>query len=410
MPFGISLWVVVTTAWNPRGGWRQNRERTLRMAWGILLVMVGSACTDPAPLLYASRPWVGGGLVRAFSVALLVSYLPELRGSGKRLAGYWGGAGFAGLLTLTALAGVDAIRASPAPAIDVWTMQTEGARELWAGRNPYLTVAVSDTGPPVPGQPNIPYLYPPTQIVVTSIAYRLAGDVRYAMLAAFLLAGIGLRLMTGSSPRGFARDAPWLFLWLSPQCYFVIEQAWSEPVPLGLLVWATLAHLRGWPMGAAILFGLAASAKQTGFWLVPLAGLMLRFGAAQWTALLFSAMLPLVPFAWANFAALRHGMFDFLLCQPLRWDSLTVTNGYNLVFDAQVGGTGGFVLAALATVVAGWRMRGSAAGFATAVTFVYFVFFLFNRQAFENYYFLVAGLGALSSAAALEGNVNARET
>ena len=50
-----------------------------------------------------------------------------------------------------------------------------------------------------------------------------------------------------------------------------------------------------------------------------------------------------------------------------------------------------FVVAAAASALALWRLPRTPAGFSAAIAMTFFAFFVFNKQAFCNYYFFVVG-------------------
>jgi len=386
------LGVVALDLWRPHGCWPASRA--WGWTYGLLWCLLLASWLDDS-LLYDRTFWWGGWFMRCLAIPLLVSYRWSLSPGLQRIR-------FALWCLLVLGAGVDTLRVSPHPAIDVWSMQTLGAQEFLAGRNPYQTVSTPDTGPPVPGQVGIPYLYPPTQLALTSLAYALWGDVRFAMLAAQGVTGLVLRRLARAEgdPSGLWRDAPTLALWLSPRLFFVLEQAWTEPVCLALVSLAVLVGGRGF----YVLLGLAGSAKQTGFWLLPLAWRLVRGGWGLRLLGLLAFLGPLAPFAAWDFRAFKLGMLDHLARQPLRYDSLTLINAYNLVFDTHYGGALGFVLAALVLVLAP-RWGQGCVSFCRSAVVLYLAFFLFNRQAFLNYYFLVSGLAALSAAADRRGEL-----
>jgi hypothetical protein len=50
-----------------------------------------------------------------------------------------------------------------------------------------------------------------------------------------------------------------------------------------------------------------------------------------------------------------------------------------------------FLAAGLASGLALWRLPRTPAGFSAAIAVTFFAFFMFNKQAFTNYYFFVIG-------------------
>jgi hypothetical protein len=58
-----------------------------------------------------------------------------------------------------------------------------------------------------------------------------------------------------------------------------------------------------------------------------------------------------------------------------------------------------FVVVAVASAVAVWRLPRTPAGFGAATALTFLAFFAFNKQAFCNYYFFVVGALAVTLAA-----------
>jgi hypothetical protein len=368
---------------------------TLTLLWIALFAMLWTAICDPAVLAYLRQPWELGRKVQWWSLALLATYLPWLSGKWNepRLLA---AARFSGFCVFVVLSGMDTIVASPQPYIDVWGIQMQAAPALLHGQNPYTSVAVIDTGPGTLTQ-GVPFVYPPTQIYVTQLGWAL-GDIRYTMLGAVLVVGLAMRFMARHSDApSLAKDAPALFLFLTPKLFFVVEQAWIDPVQLMFIALGLACAQSDRMTWAAVLLGIASSSKQTMFWLPPLAGFCLGLRPLQWVAMLVAAILPPLPFVIWNFKALKYANFDVLRGLPDRADSLTLNNWahYNLQYD--FSGTVGFVLAGLVVVLACWRLRG-VTQCAIAIATTYYVFFAFNRWAFANYYFLISGLAAIAAA------------
>jgi hypothetical protein len=357
---------------------------TVTLLWIALFAMWWTTVSDPAIVVYAYRPWEFGRKLQWYSLVLLATYLPWLNGRWRepRLLAW---SRFAGICTFVALAGIDTFYSSFQPYIDVWAIQMQAAAALLDGRNPFTSVAALDTGPGTLTQ-GVPFVYPPTQIYVTALAWRFLGDVRYTMLAAVLIVGLAMRFMArGTNLPSLAKDAPALFLVYSPKLFFVLA--------LGLA-----CAQSGRSTLAAVAFGVASSSKQTMFWLPPLAGFCLGFRPAQWIVMVLAAILPPLPFAIWDFKALKHANFDVLNGLPDRVDSLTINNWVHTNLQFDIPGSVGFALAALVVALACWRLRG-VTQCAVAIATTYYAFFAFNRWAFANYYFLIAGLAALAAAA-----------
>ncbi len=366
--------------------------------WVALVFSLFWGWNDDGLIMYAQHSWTTGRAAMSWMAILLLTYLPTLvlkwREPKWLSWGRW--SIFVGLVLI---AGVDVIKTSPKPWIDVWTVQQQGADALLHGGNPYTHVAADDTTPGRSGA--TPYVYPPTQVLVGLIGFGLFKDVRYSMLLGVLIAGIGMRLIAARAPRrlpSLVADAPSLFLFFTPKLFFILEQSWVDPVQLGFLTIALTLYVYEKRLASILVFGIAASSKQTLFLLVPLVGFMLQLSLREWIVMGVAAAMPVVPFMLWDFHALKHGNFDFLAHIPPRADALTLGNWLNRKFQMDLKGTLAFPFSFAVVLVACLRGRGASA-LAVALSFTYVIFFAFNKQAFANYYFFCAGLAVLGAAA-----------
>jgi hypothetical protein len=320
---------------------------------------------------------------------------------------------FALLLIYVAL-GVFVIRASPRPHIDVWLFQQAGTRQLLHGGNPYThtypniyenehsryysNATLRDGGPPVP--------YPPLTFFL-SIFGRLIGDVRYSLLLATALAAwLMVRLARAGGLRaGHPVELAPLALLFHPRSFFMLEQAWTEPY-VALFACATaFAIARGGR--AARVFALAGlfSSKQYTPLFIPA---LCRLRAWRWrdvaVACAIAAALALPFFFW-NPAAFVRGVVTMQFQQPFRADALSLLAA---VFDwrgVELSSAIGFVAAGLAAAAVVWRADGTLAAALLGTAVICFAFFLFNKQAFFNYYWLVEAqlaLGVVAATVALD--------
>ena len=400
LALGVLVWSLIEIS----------RERPFRRALdpriliGVWLALLGMTilALNLQIVMYPARPWAAGRGAQIAALLLLLSYIPFLTGRRRepkplRLAR------FAGFALVVVVAGADVIRASPAPRIDVWTVQQDGVAALQAGKNPYREVAQRDTGPRV--AEDVPYVYPPTQLYLTLPAYVVLKDVRFAMLIALLVAGLGMRFITSRARTGLpsiVEDAPPLFLWLAPKTFFILEQAWVDPVQLMIITLMCCAHVARRPLLTAALLGVVLSAKQTMFWAVGLTGIILRFDRKQWLTTAGVAAALVLPFVLIDWRALKHANFDFLKQLPSRPEALTFNSLYLRLSGRELPGAVGFGLAATVAGASIWLMRPSLARLTVAVAATYAVFFAFNKWAFANYYFLMAGLASLAAASACQ--------
>jgi hypothetical protein len=147
-----------------------------------------------------------------------------------------------------------------------------------------------------------------------------------------------------------------------------------------------------------LALGLFLASKQYNFLALPFLGYLLQpfTRKAYWKlfgASLAVAMATVLPFAIWNFHALWHDLVLFHLAQPVRQDALSFAIPFPLFMKL-----GPLLL--LAFIVWGAR-RGSLqpAIFAVAYGMALLLFFSTSKQAFLNYYFLIAQAFLLAATA-----------
>lgn len=323
------------------------------------------------------------------------------------------------MLVTAGAAGVLLLRASPSPHIDVFTIQQLGAAHLLAGTDPYAVSYPNLYG----ASESLTYFgaaqttlrcypYPPLSLLFATAGFWLGGDVRVAFLALQLLTGLLLYAMVRRRAGATALGLCALHL-LNPRGLFLLEQAWTEPLLMaGVTIWTAL--LLGAPRASrraellqGLGLGLLLAAKQYAVLLLPLAlAPRLRPGWPRAARLRSAGIavglcgLGVLPFLLWHPRALIEDLVLFQLRQPFRPDALT--------------------LPALAHVVTGLRAPGALAILGAAVSFFWilprlpqkpagvlfgaavgcFAFFATAKQAFCNYYSLVAVLLLCTAAAA----------
>ncbi len=370
------------------------------LAWVGFFGMAWFSFSDREVIIYPVKQFEQGRMGQMALLALLLTYVPFL--TGRWVEPRWARLGRFLLVGLAvAVAARDVLKSSPTPFIDVWTVQQGGADALLHGHNPYVAVAVQDTGS---GKTDpVPYVYPPLQILLTLPAYWLGHDVRYTMVFALLLTGVLLRAIVRRSGWRFpsiVEDGPALLIWTMPKLMFIIEQSWVDPVQVMLISAAAVTVLSKRPVLIAIAFGVVLTSKQTMFWTVGLAGVLLRFTWRQWLIVGAVGAASVLPFAIADFPRLKFSLLDFVSSLPDRPDALT----FNVWGVHHLGWLlptkFGFVFAAVVAGVSAWRLPRTLHHWALGSVATFAIFFAFNKWAFANYYFLLGALSALAAACA----------
>jgi len=366
----------------------------LLLQFGALLARAPGMYLEGGPVLRAVFPAVIG--LMAFLAGMLVeSAWPRSP---------WR---FPVLVALFALACGWMLVASPSPQIDVFEFQREAGRALIQGRNPYAITFRNLYGHTLfygPGfadaqtiQAGFPYL--PLSLLLATAGELLVGDPRAVQCLALILTVLLLSRAGGR----WALLAALLFA-STPRLFFVLEQSWTEPILLALLVGTVLAAERR-SKWLPLIFGLLLACKQTALLFVPLVPLLLGrpFGVRRLLVFLGQAagvaLLITLPLALWNPAAFFRSVVFWQLVQPFRSDALSylalvgesgIPNAISLVITASV--------TLLALLYGIRRLPWTPAGFCAGAALVTFVFFAFNKQAFANYDFLVLGTMACALA------------
>jgi hypothetical protein len=402
---GVVAWLLVDLIRQ-----RSTKVKTVllqRVVPAVLVLFLASALIDSRLLIDLDRPWWTLRVLTFVELLLLASYLRPPSPEGSR----WPAIRFALFGLCLGLAMLETVRLSPIPHIDVWTVQTGGARALVEGKNPFEVVGVVDTAPGVL-RDDVPYVYPPLQAFLT-VPSLLLGDVRFTMGTALLVLGIALRDLTVHSGRRLPAllvDAPALVVWLSPKLLFIFQQAWVDPVQIALISTATALAMRRRVWLSSLAFGLVFASKQTMFWVAPLAFVTFPFFRLRHAVVAGAlAVATYVPFVLWNWPALLHANLGFVAGLPSRDDALSFVNWAWRALGVRVPYAIAFPLAATMVGYVVLRRRAEPKVFGIALLVTYFVFFTLNKWTFANYYVSLLGLAALGAAMALHARAPATE-
>jgi hypothetical protein len=346
------------------------------------------------------------------------------------------------LLAAHFLLGVWLIRSTPDPHIDVYVFQQEASKALLNGENPY-TVSFPDIyrsgaggeravyGDDLTegGRVHFGFPYLPLSLVLALPGYALAGDHRYAQLAAMTLAGA---LIAFARPGRVAALAAALLLF-TPRGFFILGRGWTEPftaVLLALVVFLacrcrpplvnTTAGSRCIDWGLPVAVGLFLATKQYLALAVPLVWLLLPRPVTARRAVSFGAkaalagLLVTLPLVIPDPPAFWRSTVGVQVLAPYRTDALSFPNLWLhkrglLPSDGSLPPREvlpptwpAFAAAVLAIALCLWRAPRTPAGFAAALALVFLAFISLNKQAFANYYYFV--LAALCCAIAAADN------
>ncbi len=386
------------------GRWTLRVEALLAVLLGGALVLQLRALSleHPAMYLQAPGPWPYAPLYWGLAVeALLVGALL----AGPEQVRRWL---LPMLLAVHFALGAWVLRTSPAPYIDVFVFETQGADVLLRGGNPYAMTFPNIYGHGLfygeglvkDGRLMFGFPYPPLSLYFSVLGKVLGGDPRYAQLAAITLAA-GLMAYARGGRLGAGAAA---LLLLTPRGLFVLEQAWTEPF-LILLLSATVFCACRFPRALPYALGLLVAVKQYTVFILPLIPLLTSLrGRPLWGLLWRAGATALgvsLPLIVINVPAFIRSVVTLQLHQPFRMDALSYLSWWVSKGHPQPPVWIAFAGVAVATALALWRAPRTPAGFTAALAFVYCVFFALNKQAFTNYYYFVVGALCVALASSL---------
>jgi len=294
----------------------------------------------------------------------------------------------------------------PGDTIDVFTVNTAASRALLHGIDPYTITQVNIYGtketasfyPPgtfVNSRLQIGYPYPPVNLFAVIPGYLL-GDVRYSSIAAILISAILIARMQTTK---FIVAISCILL-LNPLTFVLERFNWSEVFVVAFLCATLYAAIKEkWWLPIAL--GLFICSKQFAIFALPFFFLLQARSWKSSLKLLAQALcvagFVTVPFALWNIPHFVHDILIFHAKGPFRVDSLSfaVPLGHPIPLSIILG----LVIAATA-----WSLRVTArhpAMFAACYGLVLLVFVCLGRQAFQNYYFLIAQSFWLAAAASV---------
>jgi hypothetical protein len=234
------------------------------------------------------------------------------------------------------------------------------------------------------------FVYPPFSLLLAVPGYALFGDYRYGALIAIVLTAL---LMIRTSRAELACGAAFLFL-LAPVTPLVLYWGWSEPF-LALPFAATVALAVRSSAATPFALGLAIAAKQYAPPLLAI-GFVLLESVRRKVGLVHMAVVPLlvaavtvIPFAIWDPGALVHSAVGVHVMQLFRLDAVSIPS---LLARFQLPPTPtilGYVISGAVMALFLSRATRTVPNFCYVTAITVMLFFLFNKQAFMNYYWFV---------------------
>lgn len=290
------------------------------------------------------------------------------------------------IILLSVILKIVAVFASYINKIDVGVMMQQSSAYLLAGSNPYTSATAGYGG----------FNYLPLHLLLPLPFYILFGDTRFGSIA-WELIGVGfiyhLAKKELSLSPGLLRlaELALLIFMLQPRGLFVVEQAWGEPLIVGVAA-ATLYFLYYKPDGllAGILFAAMLAIKQyLVFMCLPLF-ILYKFDWKRYGTIALTFTLIILPFViWNPFEFFNRNVLHFFRL-PIQTDSLGLT-AYFWEHGLLIPRWLSPILASLVSLGLSFYLRRfGLLGYLHTVILTFYCLFLFGQQAFANYYYLLS--------------------
>jgi hypothetical protein len=296
-----------------------------------------------------------------------------------------------GLLVI-AVTGLTSIVDDASPRIDTWYFAQQAASDLLHGRSFYGHAWAYPSGVPPQYWIHDGYPYGPFSVVLLAPA-RVLGDVRYAVLAATLLAAVVVWWRARTPERATLA----LALAATPGALAMTHNAWTEPFLLLELVVFFVVVEQGRHRTAILVLALALVTKQHAVVLLPALATSAWFGWRRAGAAVAMAFAFVLPWLLLQPRAFLHDVLRLHLDLPARADgkdlwALAIARGW----DPPAALMALCLAAGLAATAVIARRTASLAGLVMCCGSALLWLNLTNKQAFFNQYWLVGSLLVLA--------------
>ena len=288
------------------------------------------------------------------------------------------------------ICGVLLLRSGHRPSVDVWDLHQQASKALWSGSNPYK-IRTRDIYAPeysrkfygpgmsLGGYLTVGFPYPPISLFLSSLGYLAAGDYRYAHLVLICLSA----LMLGYSGAGAISSMGAMLFLFCPRVFLVLENGWSEPTIVFLFALVVFCRQR-FPRLAPWMTGLLLTGKQ---YMIFTAPAVLRRWRDVPKAVLAGLLITAPLLLWDVREFLNSAVF-FHFAQPTRPDALSYMAAL-MRYNIHLPGWVPFALTLAAWLYVLRRSPRTTSEICIATSLLLLVFFMFNKSAFCNYYYLV---------------------
>lgn len=300
------------------------------------------------------------------------------------------------VILLTATQRLSFIIASPEPWVDIFDTIKLGGLELAKGNNPYSAVYTKLYPDVVPNY----YPYVPGSILLTLPSTLLFRDPRYVLVLAESLTAIMIwKIASLTFKKGSFNPLLITFIFLSsPVAPYLQIRSLLEPLIFLFLTIAIYAYIKKSKNIFLFLLGILLTIKQTVFILVFFAYKYLKNKKTHFIIPILTYALALLPFALWNLKDLWYDIFKVYLDLKPRHDGLTLNT---LIFNFTQHDVPTYFFLIIWICVFLFLVRKKEYGvknFLIASSFWYLVFFIFNKYAFAEFYYMIGTLLLISTA------------
>lgn len=281
------------------------------------------------------------------------------------------------------------IWSSPNPIIDVFAYLKFGALHFLSGNNPYSMILPQMYKNVVFDY----YGYPPGTLLLTTPFVWLFKDPRYTFAAAEILtAFLILKINNGKLNKYYFS----LMLLYNPMSLYVLEQSYMETLAILLLTLSIWLISKKKFLISAVIFGIALSTKQYLVFLIPLFYRLINkesqvFRLSIMAFAIFVCSAVILPFFIWNQSDFTHDVVTLQFSYPIRYEGLTffsLSHRFGMDFNPLISG----VAITISFILIYFRRKIAIPSFFYLSSLLFFSFFIFNKWAFVNYYYLISQL------------------
>lgn len=284
---------------------------------------------------------------------------------------------------------------SPTPHIDVWHYAQMGGELLLNGVNPYSANYPDLYDGKYDSTHGFPY-WPVATYFFTIGKYF--GDVRISLIIAQCFSLLGIIKLSNSLL--FKKPMLIILIWMSfPVTYFILEQSWLDGFLIPMIIWSFHYLSEKKLMRSALILGMMCMTKQYMLFyaILSFSYVFRNFGfkrSVEYTAItIFTALVLALPFILWDFQLFYQKTVIDLLNLSYRDDSLSWVAYLLRFYNYRLSPISISLIYMVSTLLLSfwvWRKsRGRINVLISSLIVNYLVVFLFGKQAFCNYYYLV---------------------